>query len=258
MLSISVPIVTASGSLLSIGVSTDVRSRTIPPSWWTDSNLHNGLWYQDFYNPIYVQDTPQSPIYQVSFMKIYSLGGTLRVMELSTYPRAYMDKDPHVYTVDTPFVVTQDDLNDFYNPVSMTVGSQQTVNPGDFIFCDTHRVVWVVGDTAYHYAGDMLPGSFPTWIESESLPTPKWVDNRTTVLPAVFQAVKGELATYEMYEAYFKQDTDTDWTKMPDAYWQQLVTAFGGADTQVKINAKIGRDRLVVRLLYDRVMDLGG
>jgi len=31
---------------------------------------------------------------------------------------------------------------------------------------------------------------------------------------AVFQAVKGELATYEMYEAYFKQDTDTDWTKM--------------------------------------------
>ncbi len=236
---------------LSLGIGS-VSVLAYPSNWYEDSQLHNGLWYQDINNPIYIQDTPQSPIYLVSFMKIYSLGGTTRVMELSTYPRAYVDKSPHVYTVDTPFTVTQHDLNDYYNNET-AIHPRPEIPDGTNVYRDTRGYYFLLGETAVHYAGDPLPGSFPMWIESQFLPTPKWVDSKSTVFPAVFQAVKGQLVQVVLHEAYYRQDTDTTWTKMPDNYWNQFVATFTGTDTNVKINVKIGKDRLIVRVLYDRV-----
>lgn len=224
----------------------------LPPDWWLDANLHNGLWYSDVAAPIVLNGQ------EVSFMKIYSVGANyMRVMELSTYPRAYKDTSPHIYTVDTAFTVTNADLNDNYWLERVNLGiyhARSGIAEGTWIFVDTRKDVFLLGETAHHWAGDPLPGSFPLWVESEALQTPKWVDQKTTVFPAVFQAVKGQLATYTMYEAYYRQDTDTTWTKMPDTYFQQLVTAFSGNDPQVKLNAKIGRDRLIVRVIYQRLI----
>ena len=220
------------------------------PNWYEDSQLSNGLWYQDINNPIYVGE------YQVSFMKIYSgFAGspTLRVMELSTYPRAYVDKDPHVYTVDTPFMVIQNDLNASYN--SETEEYPRTgITDGTFIYRDSRGHVWLIGETAIHYAGESLPGDFPMWIESESLPTPSWVDNKNTVLPMVFQAIKGQLVQVVMHEGYYRQSDIATWTKVPQALFDTYVAAFTGTDTNVKIN-KItkNKDRTIIRILYDRI-----
>jgi len=223
------------------------------PNWYEDSQLSNGLWYQDINNPIYVGG------YQVSFMKIYSgFAGspTLRVMELSTYPRAYVDTSSHVYIVDTLFVVTQDDLNGYYNSQYAAEGGYQVrdIPDGTNVYVDSKRMVFLKGETAIHYAGEPLPGNFPMWIESESLPTPSWVDNKNTVFPMVFQAIKGQLVQVVMHEGYYRQSDTQTWTKVPQALFDTYVAAFTGTDTNVKIN-KItkNKDRTIIRILYDRI-----
>lgn len=231
---------------------TQTAKNLYPVDWYLDSNLQNGLWYEDVNAPIVVGG------YEVSFMKIYSLGGDLRVMELSTYPRAYKDTSAHVYTVDTPFTVSLNDLNSYYYASQAQEGKYQPrvgIADGTHIYVDSHRIVFLQGEIAIHYAGDPLPGAFPLWLESETLPTPSWVDNKTTVFPAVFQAIKGQLATYILHEAVYRGDTDITWTPMPSNYFNQLNTALSGTDTQMKINAKIGKDRLIIRVIYDRTIN---
>jgi hypothetical protein len=227
----------------------------------SDSELVNGLWYQDIDHPIFVGG------YQVSFMKIYSgfkdyNGKSLpnkRVMELSSYPRAYIDKEPHVYTVDTPFVVTQDDLNDYYNIKYALDGGykyREDIPEGTNVFVDFIRLVFQIGETATHYAGESLPGCFPMWLESETLPTPPWVDNKNTVLPMVYGAVKGQLVTTAVLEAVYKQQGDTSWTPLPAQMLETSKTAVSDATTEIRIN-KItqNKDRTILRILYDKVIN---
>lgn len=238
-----------SGGYLSFKLGSAVYAEP-PPNWWEDENLEYGLWYEDVHNLWYVDK------YQVSYMKIYSLGSTLRVMELSTYPRAYVDTDPHVYEVDTYFTVTENDFNSIYR------GNEDEVHPridmviGEEIFRDTLNYCFKEYETGCHYAGDPLPGSFPKWIESEDLPTPKWSDNQKTYLPSVFQAIKGELCTVVMYEAYYKEDiADLEWQQLPQEFFDEIVTAFQGEDPEIKINRIVhNKDRIIVRVLYDRII----
>lgn len=99
--------------------------------------LQRGLWY--------------SP-----YVKIYSIGGDDRIVEISNYPRAYKDTTPHVYTRNVKFNVTEDDLNFEID--------------GELVYIDSREQIFREGDKATHYTGDSLPGAFPLWIESEDLP----------------------------------------------------------------------------------------
>lgn len=90
------------------------------------------------------------------YVKIYTIGGSNRIAEVSTYPRAYKDTSPHVYTEDTPFIVVEGDLNDEVD--------------GEGVYMDSRENAFRIGEEALHYAGDPLPGAFPLWLESEDLP----------------------------------------------------------------------------------------
>ncbi len=90
------------------------------------------------------------------FCKIYHIGGRNRIAELSTYPRAYKDLTPHVYTEDVPFIVTESYLNHRVN--------------GDRFYRDSRGDLFSIGEEATHWIGDRLPGAFPLWLESEDLP----------------------------------------------------------------------------------------
>lgn len=101
----------------------------------------------------------QCGLWYSPYVKIYSIGGPNRIAEISTYPRAYKDTTPHVYTQDTPFIVSEGDLNDEVD--------------GERVYRDSHDKMFRVGEEATHYAGDGLPSAFPLWIESEDLPVPE-------------------------------------------------------------------------------------
>lgn len=105
-----------------------------------------------------LEDMPeyQCGAWRSSYVKIYSLGGQDRIAEISNYPRAYKDTDPHLYTEDVPFTVTKSDL---FWPVD-----------GELVYLDSKMKIFRVGEKATHWNGDDLPGLFPLWIESEELP----------------------------------------------------------------------------------------
>ena len=108
-----------------------------------------------------IKDLEDTPAYQYGqwygpCVKIYTLGGPDRIAEVSTYPRAYQDTKPHVYSADVTFIVGEADLNDEVN--------------GDKVFRDSENHIFRRGETAVHLAGDSLPGAFPLWIESPDLP----------------------------------------------------------------------------------------
>jgi len=102
-------------------------------------------------NPAYRVGSWRSP-----YVKVYSIGGKNRVAEISNYPRVYKDMTPHVYTKDTPFIVSQDDLN-------YRVDDK-------LYYIDEKDNLFSVGEQAVHWKNTLLPGAFPLWIESEELP----------------------------------------------------------------------------------------
>ncbi len=119
--------------------------------------LKNGLWY-----------TPYGD--DKAYIRIFTIGGSNRIAEVSNYPRAYRDKVAHVYTSDTPFTVTKDDYNTeaddaYYDPVT--------------------TIFYHVGDTATHWTGDSLPGAFPRWLEYLVEQTPIALDAYRFPLNAV-------------------------------------------------------------------------
>lgn len=99
--------------------------------------LQSGLWYDEY-------------------TRIYTVGGKNRVIEISNYPRAYKDTALHVYTVDTNFRVAEADLN-YYD------------EKGGRWYQDSKGGITKLGQWATHYAGESLPGAFPTWLEYTSL-----------------------------------------------------------------------------------------
>lgn len=109
-----------------------------------------------------IADLEDMPEYQVGiwkspYVKVYSIGGKNRIVEISNYPRAYKDTEPHRYTEDVPFTVTKSDLN------------YRDADEG-WVYADRKGNKLHVGDKATHWKGDPLPGAFPLWIESEDLP----------------------------------------------------------------------------------------
>lgn len=201
----------------------------------TDSELTNGLWYSDVDNPIILNGQT------VSFMKIYTLGGPRRVMELSTYPRAYKDTSPHVYTQETAFTVTLDNLN-YEN------------EKGSWYRDETTNQLYALGSTAYHHVGDPLPGSFPLWVATETLATPRWVDNKDIVLPMVFRAVKGELVSITILDGAYRDSATTTWTAIPPTLLNTFKTAFASATTEIRVTKIVkNKNRMIIRLLYDRI-----
>lgn len=246
-------IIAAKSGILSLNLG--VVTTNYPANWYDNNQLTNGLWYSDINAPIIIDGK------EVSFMKIYSLGGTTRVMELSTYPRAYKDTSPHVYTVNTPFVVTEDDYNEYYNSETANVGVYEVRNDiedGTFCYINMYggMEVRLAGETATHFVGEPLPGSFPLWVESETLSTPKWVDNKNTVFPMVFQAIKGELVNVTLYEGVYRQSDTQTWTVIPASLFDTYKTVFTSATSEIRVN-KItkNKDRTILRIVYDRIID---
>ncbi|MFA6270631.1 MAG: hypothetical protein WC657_05510 [Candidatus Paceibacterota bacterium] len=245
--------------LVSLVIPTAVSAETTLPI--DESKLTNGLWYQDNDHPIVVEG------YTVSFMKIYGLG-TLSdgggrhvsrfVMELSTYPRAYQDTDPHLYTVDTPFTVSQDDLNDYYNVQTAQDGGYQyrpEIADGTNVYVDDRQLVFLLGEAAKHYAGESLPGSFPLWLPSETLPTPSWVDSKNSVFPYVFACVKGQLVSTILHNAEYSTDGGTTWTVLPQTLFDQYKAVFTDSTSEVRVNKLVkNKDRIIVRILYDFII----
>ena len=252
---VMIPIMSISAQPNYLSISLNQIQLNYPANWYDNSQLTNGLWYSDINAPIIIDGK------EVSFMKIYSLGGTTRVMELSTYPRAYKDTSPHVYTVNTPFVVTEDDYNEYYNSETANVGVYEVRNDiedGTFCYINMYggMEVRLAGETATHFVGEPLPGSFPLWVESETLSTPKWVDNKESVFPMVFQAIKGELVNVTLYEGVYRQSTDINWTLIPASLFNTYKTVFTSATSEIRVN-KItkNKDRTILRIVYDRIID---
>jgi len=103
--------------------------------------------------------TVTNGLWHSPYVKIYPTGGAGRLAEVSNYPRAYKDKEQHVYLVDTPFTVTETDLNFYLNDIDEV----------DKVYKDRKGASFRVGEQASHLIGDLLPGEFPRWLESEEL-----------------------------------------------------------------------------------------
>jgi len=173
------------------------------------------------------------------YMKVYSLEGNLRVMEISTYPRAFKDTERHVYASDVPFVVQESDLN-------------ECLDDGSRVYRDYQKSVnYAIGQIATRWAGTPLPGAFPLWVESEELETLGGVSNTVDEFLVVFDAVKGQLADVSMFEACYRKDTDAEWTQIPNP--QNLLEQLTQVNQKLSF-PKFKKDdhRWIVRILYSR------
>lgn len=198
--------------------------------------LVNGIWHEDATAPIIINGQ------RVSFMKIYDIVGTRKVMELSTYPRAYRDTADHNYTVDTPFTVSEDDLNGW-------------LEDGTRVYWDSQDppVSHLLGSAAIHYIGEPLPGAFPLWIESETLSLPSWVDNTATIFPFLYAVLKGTGATSTFIEAQYRRASQSTWNAVSS---QQLATLQGQLNTDQRFTLpKIqnNQHKYVAQIMYDLV-----
>lgn len=194
--------------------------------------LPNGLWY--------------SP-----YVKIYSLGGTWRCAEVSSYPRAYKDTTSHIYTVDTPFTVTQDDLNCNYSIQAAQEGRMELradVADGEFIYLDTQSKVFKIGETATHYIGDSLPGAFPLWIASEDLPfTPISKTELEFLVDAIPRPISN-ISEVRLYKDGVWQLLDIDTVmKYADRIYDGKLTL----PKSIKEN-----DRQIIRILYEKQYEI--
>lgn len=87
-------------------------------------------------------------------LRLWSIGTTDRIVEVSNYPRAEKDTTPKIYAKDTPFTVTKKHLN----------------GKGEFV--DSKGLVKKEGKRGMFYKGDPMIGSFPLWIEKDLPFTP--------------------------------------------------------------------------------------
>lgn len=185
----------------------------------------NGLWY----NP---------------YLRIYSLGVTERLAEISCYPRVKKDKTPHVYTETTPFVVSENDYNfkgkypkDTYIPASQKFIDHGVEHirfgfkdpPGKFVlmseipeedlvldegYLDSQLGLSKKGKAASHFKGDSLPGASPKWIP-ETMLSPV-ADASEYVYPVVVEAFIGELVRLEIENAWVELDGHKIYFTLPE------------------------------------------
>ena len=175
--------------------------------------------------PEYLVGSWRSP-----YVKIYSIGGRNRIAEISNYPRAYKDTSPHVYTEDVPFTVTEGDLNHEVD--------------GERFYRDSRDNLFRVGEKATHWIGESLPGAFPLWIESETLPfTPNPVEH-------VFPIDKVPGPIHDLSEGRIK--AGPIFVKLPEqALVKMRENLSTGKITQRRIPPD--EDKQIIRIRYRRV-----
>lgn len=181
-----------------------------------------------------IDDLEKLPEYQVGlwyspYVKIYTIGGPNRIAEISNYPRAYKDITPHVYIEDTPFIVSEDDLN-------------WDVKVERF-YRDSKDKLFSIGEEATHWIGDPLPGAFPLWIESEDLPFTPDIKEHIFPVSDVPGPIKG------LVEAQQKGAT---FEKLPEkaiiAIREKLLTG------KITLARKpVDSDKQIIRIKYQRV-----
>lgn len=133
----------------------------------------------------------QRGLWYSPYVKIYSIGGDNRVAEISNYLRAYKDLTSHVYTEDVLFIVTEVDLNWDVN--------------GTMVYMDSKDNIFHVGEEATHWIGESLPGAFPLWIESESLPFTEYKFDVSAIPGPIFDMCNETLGmTINGREVYVK------------------------------------------------------
>jgi len=131
------------------------------------------------------------------YVKIYTIGGPNRIAEISNYPRAYKDTDPHLYTEDTPFIVTKSDLNDEID---------EEGNPT--VYRDSKDNIFRVGEEAIHWIGDPLLGAFPLWLESEELPFTPGLKEHVFPISDIPGPIKSLAEAQQKAEAAFEKLTE--------------------------------------------------
>lgn len=214
----------------------------------------NGLWY----NPS---------------LKIYSLGATERLAEISCYPRVKEDKSPHVYTEDTPFLVSENDYNfkgkypkDTYIPASQKFIDHGVEHirygfkdpPGKFVlmseipeedlipeegYLDRQLKLHKKGNQAAHLKGDHLPGAFPKWIpETEVVQVS---DAPEYSYPVVPEAFVGELVSLEIENAWVDLDGNKTYLTKPELAALTIQIASGEVRLPYKDILNIHYRRLV-------------
>lgn len=172
----------------------------------------------------------QCGLWYSPYVKIYSIGGPNRIAEISNYPRAYKDTTPHVYTEDTPFIVSESDLNDEV--------------AGERVYRDSQDKTFRVGEEATHWIGDSLLGAFPLWIESEDLPFTADQERHIFPLSDVPGPIKGLAEAQQKVEAAFEKLPEEAVTAMKEALPTGKITlARKAADS----------DKQIARIKYRRV-----
>ncbi len=182
-----------------------------------------------------LDDLEDLPEFQVGlwyspYVKIYSIGGHNRVAELSTYPRAYKDTDPHVYEKDEPFIVTKDDLNWDDN--------------GTPVYLDSRDKIFHIGDKAIHYTGESLPGAFPLWIESENIP---YIIDKDNFHVFSLSTLPGQITNLVEGSLY----VDGVFTKLDDATLESTKQDI--SSDKLTFLSEIGdSDKQIIRVRYQR------
>ncbi len=175
--------------------------------------------------PEYLVGSWRSP-----YVKVYSIGGRNRIAEVSNYPRAYKDTTPHVYAKDTSFTVTEGDLNHEVE--------------GEQFYMDLREDLFRIGEKATHWTGELLPGAFPLWIESEELPfTPNSKEH-------IFSLDKVPAPILQLAEAGIKIN-DSYVKLLPDAFDSITDKLDSG---QIVIDRKLeDTDKQIICIRYRRV-----
>ena len=214
----------------------------------------NGLWY----NP---------------FLRIYSLGATERLAEISCSPRVKEDKTPHVYTEDTPFTINENDYNfkgkypkDTYLPASQKFIDHGVEHirygfkdpPGKFVlmseipeedlileegYLDSQLKLHKKAQPAVHFKGDHLPGAFPKWIpETEMTQAP---DAPEYVYPVVPEAFIGELVRLAIDNAWVELDSNKTYLTKPEL--AALPTQFASGEIKLPYKG-------ILNIQYQRII----
>ena len=114
--------------------------------------LENGLW-KDPYTRVF---SPKG-------------GGSIRIAEISNFPRVTLNPKPPVYLQDTLIAVT---------PVMATWWSEKQQ---EYVYREHEEVdgAWVeyrVGEMVLRRKGEPLPGPYPKWVEMETVQEPTHLD----------------------------------------------------------------------------------
>ena len=110
-----------------------------------------------------ITDTLEFGLWKDQYTRIFSIGGSGRVAEVSNYPRAYKRTEYPRYTKDEKFTVTRSECND------IRVITEEPYN-AEIVYRDLKGVIFNIGEEATHYIGEILPGAHPLWLEDENLP----------------------------------------------------------------------------------------